>query len=513
MKKGFYVLAILLTSLFACSDDETEGKDSLSVQFAQTTFDASGGEVEGTLSATVAWEISGKPEWIDFSPNGGGADVKSVKMMVAANENTDARSAEVKFLAGSAEPVVVKIEQAGLVDLRLTADTLRYTYSGDTKTLELRGTAAWNVESKPEWAELSAMEGAAGAAVVDVTVNANEGEPREGKVIFKMGEISKELVLIQDGESMKTILKREKEVLMKLYNSLNGKSWSSNYGWDNKIPVEEWAHVSVNGEGRVTKLIFDTDEQGLNGKLIADLKDLKKLEVLRIMFGNGITGAIPAEIGELKHLQELTLKNGSLTGSIPESICNLTELKILNLTTNKLDGEVPANLKNMKSLTYLDLSWNKMRGKIDLTGMDKLEAVYLSQNTFTGTLDFLPTLTSLKELHAWKCKFTGEIPVGVGDLANLEVLQLGENNLEGTLPKECVKPERMRKLDVSKNKLSGSIPAEILNWEYADIEEDEEGNETIVRKKYDWTNKYDWEAICLQQAGFGFDNAPAKPVN
>jgi len=71
----------------------------------------------------------------------------------------------------------------------------------------------------------------------------------------------------------------------------------------------------------------------------------------------------------------------------------------------------------------------------------------------------------------------------------------------------------MRKLDVSKNKLSGSIPAEILNWEYADIEEDEEGNETIVRKKYDWTNKYDWEAICLQQAGFGFDNAPAKPVN
>ena len=511
MKKGFYVLTILLTSLFACSDDETEGKDSLSVQFAQTTFEASGGEVEGMLSTTVAWEISGKPEWLDFSPNGGNADVKNVKMTVQANKSAEARNAEVKFLAGNAEPVVVKVEQAGLVDLRLMPDTLRYNFSGATQTLELRGTAVWTVESKPEWVDLSAMEGTVGAALLDVTVGINDGELREGKVMFKMGEIIRELVVIQDGESIETVLKREKEVLMKLYNSLSGERWSNNSGWDNKTPVGEWAHVTVNDEGRVTKLIFDGDELGLNGKLIADLKDLKKLEVLRIAFGGSVIGELPAEIGELKHLKELTLKNTLISGKLPESICNLTELKKLNLSTSKLNGDVPENLKNLKNLEYLDLSWNKMEGNIDLTGMDKLEFVYLSKNAVKGTLAFLPTLTSLKEFHAWQCGFTGEIPVGVGNLKNLEVLQLSENNLEGTLPKECVKPERMRKLDVSLNKLNGSIPTEILNWEYASIDEDDEGNETIVKKKYDWTSKYSWEAICLQQEGFGFNNAPVRP--
>ncbi|MFR3331615.1 MAG: BACON domain-containing protein [Odoribacter splanchnicus] len=464
------------------------------------------------LSASTAWEISGKPEWVDFSPNGGSADVKSVKMKVRANENAEARSAEVKFLAGNAKPVTVKVEQAGLVDLKLTVDTMRFGYPGGKQILELQATAAWIIESKPEWCEVSEMAGEKGGSVLDVTVGPNDDKLRAGKVVFKMGEIFRELVVEQESESMESILEREREVLLKFYNALNGNSWSSNYGWDNKTPVSEWAHVTVNDAGRVTKLIFDSEEQGLSGKLISDLKDLEELEVLRIDFLNGVTGNIPAELGELTKLKELTLKNGQLTGNIPESIFALTNLTKLNFYTNRLDGEVSEKIRNLSNLTYLDLSYNQLRGKIDLTGLNCLESVFLSQNNLSGTLDFLPTLTSLVEFHIYKCKFTGEIPLGIGELKNLEVLQLSENNLEGDLPKECVKPEKMRLLDVGNNRLKGLIPEEILNWEYRNIEIDEEGNETVVKVKYDWTDKYNWERICLQQAGFGFDNAPAKPV-
>ena len=512
MKKGFLILTIFWAFLVACSDDETESKDVLNVQFAKTTFEAVGGEAEGVLSASTVWEISGKPEWVDFSPNGGSADVKSVKMEVRANENAEARSAEVKFLAGNATPVTVKVEQAGLVDLKLTMDTIRFDYPGGKQTLELQATAAWIIESKPEWCEVSEMAGEKGGSVLDVTVGPNADKLRIGKVVFKMGEIFRELVVEQESESMESILEREREVLLKFYNALNGNSWSSNYGWNNKIPVSEWAHVTVNDAGRVTKLIFDSEEQGLSGKLISDLKDLKELEVLRIDFLNGVTGNIPAELGELTKLKELTLKNGQLTGNIPESIFALTNLTKLNFYTNRLDGEVSEKIKNLSNLTYLDLSYNQLRGKIDLTGLNCLESVFLSQNNLSGTLDFLPTLTSLVEFHIYKCKFTGEIPLGIGELKNLEVLQLSENNLEGDLPKECVKPEKMRMLDVGNNRLKGLIPEEILNWEYRNIEIDEEGNETVVKVKYDWTDKYNWERICLQQAGFGFDNAPAKPV-
>ena len=433
-------------------------------------------------------------------------------MEVRANENAEARSAEVKFLAGNATPVTVKVEQAGLVDLKLTVDTMRFGYPGGKQTLELQATAAWIIESKPEWCEVSEMAGEKGGSVLDVTVGPNADKQRAGKVVFKMGEIFRELVVEQESESMESILEREREVLLKFYNALNGNSWSSNYGWDNKTPVSEWAHVTVNDAGRVTKLIFDSEEQGLSGKLISDLKDLKELEVLRIDFLNGVTGNIPAELGELTKLKELTLKNGQLTGNIPESIFALTNLTKLNFYTNRLDGEVSEKIRNLSNLTYLDLSYNQLRGKIDLTGLNCLESVFLSQNNLSGTLDFLPTLTSLVEFHIYKCKFTGEIPLGIGELKNLEVLQLSENNLEGDLPKECVKPEKMRLLDVGNNRLKGLIPEEILNWEYRNIEIDEEGNETVVKVKYDWTDKYNWERICLQQAGFGFDNAPAKPV-
>ena len=31
-------------------------------------------------------------------------------------------------------------------------------------------------------------------------------------------------------------------------------------------------------------------------------------------------------------------------------------------------------------------------------------------------------------------------------------------------------------------------------------------------EEYDWTDPYDWKRICSQQAGYGFDNAPVRPI-
>ena len=52
--------------------------------------------------------------------------------------------------------------------------------------------------------------------------------------------------------------------------------------------------------------------------------------------GQGLTGSIPPEIGNLTNLTRLYLKNNQLTGEIPQEVCDLIEsnnLPISNITT------------------------------------------------------------------------------------------------------------------------------------------------------------------------------------
>ena len=74
-----------------------------------------------------------------------------------------------------------------------------------------------------------------------------------------------------------------------------------------------------------------------------------------------ISGGIPAEIGNLSKLEELSIKNVSLYGDIPSSIFN------------------------MSSLIYLDLSDNNLLGNIStFYNLPKLEELYLYNNKLTG---------------------------------------------------------------------------------------------------------------------------------
>ena len=189
-----------------------------------------------------------------------------------------------------------------------------------------------------------------------------------------------------------------------------------------------------------------------------------------------------------------------------------TKLKILDLGVNNLSGSVPAEIRNLTELTYLSFERNRLSGDLDLTGLSKLEDVYMLENNFTGDIKFLETLTSLVNFSIWRNKFTGEIPAGIGNLQQLESLQLAENNITGSLPKEIVSSPKLHYIDISLNRLSGMIPDELLNWEYTYIDEDEDGNEITVYEKFDWSNLYNWNRVCNQQAGYGFDNAPVKPI-
>ena len=49
----------------------------------------------------------------------------------------------------------------------------------------------------------------------------------------------------------------------------------------------------------------------------------------RTLQGNGITGEIPKELGNLSNLTNLDLENNRLTGEIPSTLGNLKKLQFL----------------------------------------------------------------------------------------------------------------------------------------------------------------------------------------
>ncbi|PWZ27867.1 Tyrosine-sulfated glycopeptide receptor 1 [Zea mays] len=83
---------------------------------------------------------------------------------------------------------------------------------------------------------------------------------------------------------------------------------------------------------------------------------------------NGLTGAVPPEIGRLKGLTQLNLSFNSLRGEVPQAVGNLTNLEVLDLSSNRLTGEVPRALESLHFLSYFNVSNNELDGPVPAGG-------------------------------------------------------------------------------------------------------------------------------------------------
>ena len=239
--------------------------------------------------------------------------------------------------------------------------------------------------------------------------------------------------------------------------------------WLTESPLGDWHGVSMDDEGRVTHLSLYSN--GLTGGIPAELGNLATLTTLNV-WGNDLTGEIPAELGNLASLEVLELWGNGLTGAVPTELGNLANLKWLFLNWNGLTGEIPPELGKLDSLVWLSLGWNDLTGELpaELGNLASLERLDLGSNGLTGEVPpELGQLGSLQRLYLESNGLTGEVPPELGQLGSLQRLDLGSNGLTGEIPPELGQLGRLERLYLSNNAgLSGTLPAA---WTSLDMSE------------------------------------------
>ena len=247
------------------------------------------------------------------------------------------------------------------------------------------------------------------------------------------------------------------DVLLSVRDSLRG---TGALNWAADRPIGEWDGVTVLG-GRVAGLSLW--ERGLTGVIPAGLGELGRLARLDLR-RNQLTDPVPASLGNLSQLRVLVLLGNRLTDSIPSELGDLGALRTLDLSGNELTGSIPSGLAELESLTELRLNGNALTASIpsELGDLSGLELLYLQENELTGAVPSeLGGLSGLKELRLNSNGLTGAIPPEVGGLGKLELLFLHHNALTGAVPSELGDLGSLRTLFLGDNRLTGSIPPEL----------------------------------------------------
>ncbi|KAL6888192.1 hypothetical protein ACP4OV_009218 [Aristida adscensionis] len=144
-------------------------------------------------------------------------------------------------------------------------------------------------------------------------------------------------------------------------------------GWDiNSVDPCTWSMVACSPDGFVVSLcvsrrrrrrLSQMANNGLSGTLSPSIGNLSHLQTMSLQ-NNRISGEIPPDIGKLTNLNALDLSGNQFVGDIPSSLGQLTLLNYLRLDRNNLSGQIPVEVAKLPGLTFLDLSFNNLSGPV-----------------------------------------------------------------------------------------------------------------------------------------------------
>ncbi|KAL9230010.1 hypothetical protein vseg_005411 [Gypsophila vaccaria] len=144
-------------------------------------------------------------------------------------------------------------------------------------------------------------------------------------------------------------------------------------------------------------------------------------------------------------------------------------LYVLDLSHNSITGGLPVRMP-WTNLIVFDISYNLFHGPLPLPEVGVYEFSAAS-NKLTGVIDSsICQFTSLTLLDLSNNSLGGEFPHCLANLSDdLAVLNLGSNNIQGTLPASFSKCSGLEYLDLSNNLLHGLVPRSLSSCQSLQI--------------------------------------------
>ncbi|XP_038973331.1 receptor-like protein EIX1 [Phoenix dactylifera] len=217
--------------------------------------------------------------------------------------------------------------------------------------------------------------------------------------------------------------------------------------------------------------VIDLSFNSLNSTIPEWFQNLSRLIHVDISSTN-LHGLIPVELSNLPNLRHLDLStNGNLTADCSK-LLNGTwrQIQILNLASNRVYGHLPASIGNIAMLAELNLFFNNIEGGIpgSIGKLCNLKTLDLSGNNLTlglpASLEKTNKCISQKPLHGLAHfrlavnKLSGILPEWLGELENLQVLDLSYNSFRGPVPRSIGKLSLLTDLSLEGNELNGTLP-------------------------------------------------------
>lgn len=219
--KNIFVSSLAALILVACADFNLfDSLKKASIEITGNTaytIDTKGGNITFDLTSAKDWTVSSGQSWCKVSPTSGEGGTSLIKIDVEENTSYDERNAKITFKSDTVTKIItvtqkqkdallltnskVEVSDEENVITVVVSSNVNYTY-------EVQG-AAKSWIATPSNSETKALT----KSEVTFKVSQNDGVKREGKIVFKSGELSETVTVYQSAAKPSIVLTQDEYVV------------------------------------------------------------------------------------------------------------------------------------------------------------------------------------------------------------------------------------------------------------------------------------------------------------